>query len=140
MAQYIIPVLDYTLQLKRFQINVKNSYMYLALVRVLSSYLIRLGGDGCLVEIATRLRQDATVQGGICLEINGGLGQKDALHVRISFHHDCARDLPEDVLFPWHCGCDTGRVRGVLRVHQGHYRVRVLQQVPRNLNDEDIFV
>jgi hypothetical protein len=74
------------------------------------------------------LRQDATVQGGILCEKNGGLGQNDALHVRISFHRDRFRDLLEDVLVAWHSVCVTVRVR-VIRVRQGHFCVRELHQM-----------
>jgi hypothetical protein len=109
------------------------------LVILSNSLLEGLGGDGRLVEIATRLRQDAAVEGGIGLAIDAGLDQKVALHVRISFQHDRARDLPEDVLLQWHCAGFTVQVFEPVR-HQVHCRARDLHQVTRNLNDEDVRV
>ena len=82
-------------------------------------------GDCCHLEVARRLRQDAAVQGRSRHEQNVGLDQKDALHMRTLAHNDFTRDLPEDVLRK--CA-----------IRQVHLSVRVLQEAPRALNDEDI--
>ena len=57
----------------------------------------RLLNDSCRLGVARRLRQDAAVKGGTRQEINIGLGQNNALHVRTCAHLDVAFDLPEDL-------------------------------------------
>jgi hypothetical protein len=80
--------------------------------------------DGCHLEGAHRLSQDAAIQGGTRLERNSTLAQNDALHVRTCAHRDSASNLPEDV---------TRNNSAV----QGHSEVRRLNESLRNLNDED---
>jgi hypothetical protein len=82
-------------------------------------------GDRCTLKVARRLRQDTAVQGGTSNEVNFGLDQEDALHVRTCHHSGITRDLPEDIL----------RLCAAL---QDHFIGRILNQVPRNLNDEDV--
>ena len=81
--------------------------------------------DSCRQEVARRLRQDAAVKGGIRLEINLGLGQNDALHVRTCVHLDLARDLPENVL----------RLSSTYQIDSIACH---LFEVPRHLNDEHV--
>jgi hypothetical protein len=83
--------------------------------------------DRCTLEAARRLREDTAVQGGTSNERNVGLDQEDALHVRTCHHRDITCNLPEDVL-------------RLCAACQDHTKARILLQVLRNLNDEDVSV